>query len=157
MQALLNIDDYVVEDFDIATNEDYKRPQKDEASGMAISFDIKRKGKEPLFMLTLKVDLNKSERSASCGPYRLSLRISGFFSFTESVDEETMHRMIGLNGISILYGLARGAVAQFTATCRHGKFLLPSVNFVELLKEKAEKPEESPSKRARPKRSASRN
>jgi preprotein translocase subunit SecB len=45
--------------------------------------------------------------------------------------------MIGLNGLSILYGVARGVVAQATANCPHGKFILPSVNFIELMKSKA--------------------
>jgi len=46
--------------------------------------------------------------------------------------------MIGLNGLVILYGTARGIVAQATANCLHGKFILPSVNFVELVKKKAQ-------------------
>ena len=35
------------------------------------------------------------------------------------------------------YGLARGEVAQVTSNGMHGKFILPSVNFVELAKAEA--------------------
>lgn len=137
MQSLLNIDDFVVEDFSITTNPDYTRPEKEESDDIGISFDIKRKGNEPFFMLTLQIDLNKSKKAYTCVPYRIALKMSGFFSFAEGTEEEAMNKMIGLNGLSILYGIARGTVAQFTATCSHGKFVLPSMNFVELLKKKA--------------------
>ena len=45
--------------------------------------------------------------------------------------------MIGLNGPAILYGVARGVVAQATANCRYGKFVLPAMNFVKARRRKS--------------------
>ncbi len=137
MQALLNIDDYFVEEFSIRTNPNYKKAEA-EQGGLEISFDIKRKGTEPRFMILMQIDLNKSKKAFSSAAYQISLKISGFFSFVEGTPEETMNKMIGLNGLSILYGVSRGIVAQATANCPHGKFILPSMNFVVLLKKKAQ-------------------
>jgi preprotein translocase subunit SecB len=137
MQALLNIDNYFVEDISIRTNPGYKKA-KAEQGALEISFDIKRKGTEPRFMVLMQVDVNKSKKSFSGAAYQISLKIIGFFSFVEGTAEETMNKMIGLNGLTILYGVSRGIVAQATANCPHGKFILPSVNFVELLKKKAQ-------------------
>jgi len=138
MPALLNIDDFVIDAFAIRSNPEYTKTEPEESGDIGISFDIKRKGEEPLFMISLLIDMNTSKKAFSCAPYQLSMKISGFFSFVEGTDEETINKMIGLNGLSILYGLMRGTVAQFTANCPHGKLVLPSVNFVELLKKKAQ-------------------
>ncbi len=136
MRALLDIDDFFVEELAVKANPEYI----EEASGdnkVSISFDIMRKGEEPLFMISMSIDINKSKKAFSTAPYQLHLKLNGFFSFPEGTEEETIKKMIGLNGLVILYGTARGFVAQATANCLHGKFILPSVNFVELLKRKA--------------------
>ena len=69
-------------------------------------------------------------------PYQIAFKISGFFSFPPDTEEETIQKMVGLNALAVLYGIARGVVAQVTANGPHGKFILPTVNFVEMLKKK---------------------
>jgi len=135
MQSLLNMDEFLVEEFTVRGNPKYKADKVE--SDVKLSFSLKRKGKEPFFMMPMTIDVNKTKKFFSSAPYYIFLRITGFFSFLEGTDEETIKRMIGLNGLAILYGVAMGTVAQATANCLHGKFLLPSVNFVELLKAKA--------------------
>jgi preprotein translocase subunit SecB len=66
------------------------------------------------------------------------LKLTGFFCFVEGTDEEIINKMIGPSGLSILYGVARGVVAQVTGNSWHGKFILPSMNFIELMKGKAQ-------------------
>lgn len=46
--------------------------------------------------------------------------------------------MIAPNGLSMLYGVARGVVANATAMSWHGKFVLPSLNLIEIIKRKSE-------------------
>ncbi len=67
------------------------------------------------------------------------LRITGFFSFAKGTDEQMIEKMIPLNGLAILYGIARGVVAQATANSMHEKFILPTVNLVEATKEQVGK------------------
>jgi len=138
MLAQLNLNDYFIDEFAFAANREH------EAGGASsgthgVDFDIKRSGDTPLdFMITLTVDVNPRDEEFERGEYRIHLKLSGFFSFTEDVSEEMINAMIAHNGLSILYGVARGTVADATATSWHGKFVLPAVNFIELIKQKAE-------------------
>lgn len=134
MQALLNINDYVVEELTVKGNDTYKKPPKELQVQIDIAFNAKRKGKEPLFMITMIIELNKSKQAFANNAYYVYLKINGFFGFPKETDEETMQKMISLNGLVMLYGIARGVVAQVTANGAHGKFVLPAVNFVELIK-----------------------
>lgn len=135
MQSLLNIDDYFVEEIIVKANPNYKT--NDKKSDLKISFGLKRNGKKPMFMLPMKIEVNRSKESFSKSPYYILLEIVGFFSFPKGTDEETMKKMMGLNALVMQYGLARGEVAQVTSNGMHGKFILPSVNFVELAKAEA--------------------
>ncbi|CAH2031686.1 protein-export chaperone SecB [Trichlorobacter ammonificans] len=109
------------------------------SGALNIDFDIKRSGDDPLdFMVTLVVDVNHDDKAFERGDYRIHVKLSGFFSFTEGTDEAMINAMIAQNGLSMLYGVARGTVADATATSWHGKFVLPGVNFIEVIKQKAE-------------------
>ena len=66
----------------------------------------------------------------------VSVVVSGQFSFTEEATEEQKARMFPLNAVSVLFGIARGIVAQATGMCPRGTFLLPPVNVVEAAKRK---------------------
>jgi preprotein translocase subunit SecB len=135
MQALLNINDYVVEELTVKGNGEYQKTAKDQQGQIDIAFNAKRKGKEPLYMITMIIELNKSKQAFANNAYYVYLKINGFFGFPKETDEETMQKMISLNGLVMLYGIARGVVAQATANGAHGKFVLPAVNFVELIKQ----------------------
>lgn len=137
MQALLDINEYFVDELSVRTNHDFSK--KDQSSGgIKVDFDIKRNNTNPLeFMIPMTIAVNSDESNFAIAEYQISLKISGFFGFAEGTDEETINRMIGPSGLAILYGVARGVVAQATGNCWHGKFILPAMNFVELLKEKA--------------------
>jgi preprotein translocase subunit SecB len=134
MQALLNINDYVVEELTVKSNNDFKKSEKEQKGLINIAFNVKRKGKEPVFMISMIIELSKSKEEFSNSPYYIFLKINGFFGFPKETDEETMQKMIGLNGLVMLFGIARGVVAQATANGVHGKFILPGVNFIDLIK-----------------------
>lgn len=133
MQSLLNITDFFVDELKVRINHEYKKSGK-EVADATTSIGIKRKAKEPDFMINMTIELNRSKETFAKAPYYIYLDISGFFSFVDGTDEETISKMIGLNGPVILYGVARGIVAQTTANFRHGKFVLPTVNFLEAMK-----------------------
>jgi preprotein translocase subunit SecB len=136
MQSLLNINDYFVEELRVKTNVAHKEGTSAEEGALETSVGIKRKGKEPHFMIQMKIELNRDKADFDKARYYVYLDISGFFNFAEGTDEETIRKMIGLNGPAILYGVARGVVAQATANCQHGKFVLPAMNFVKALRRK---------------------
>jgi preprotein translocase subunit SecB len=139
MLGLLNFEEYFVEEIYVKAKPKFEKKGRNEGE-IAISFDIKRKDMELRFMIPMEIKLNHSKKDSFNAPYQVILKITGFFSFPKGTDEETIHKMIGLNGLSILYGVARGVIAQATANCPHGKFILPSVNFIELMKSKMKRP-----------------
>lgn len=136
MQALLDIDEYYVRELIVKENPHYK-PKKNYQDKVKVTFNIARKGTSLLFKIDMGVQIGSSSKAIEKGPYYTSLKITGLFRFLKEAEEKTIARMINLNGLSILYGIARGVVAQATANGIHGKFILPSVNFVEILKKKA--------------------
>nr|MDP9360952.1 protein-export chaperone SecB [Acidobacteriota bacterium] len=69
-------------------------------------------------------------------PYSINLDIVGYFLFAAGTSEDLMFRMIYANGASILYGVARGFVGQATGAAKYGQFVLPAVNFVELMRKR---------------------
>lgn len=139
MQSLLNIDEYFVEELRVRANPEYKKAAKDETGEINATVSLKRKGNEPAFMISMRIEINKSKKTFSSSPYYILLDITGFFTFQEGTDEETIKKMIGLNGPVLLYGIARGLVGQATANFRNGKFILPTLNLVEVLKNQQSK------------------
>jgi preprotein translocase subunit SecB len=149
MQSLLNIDEYFVEELRVKINPEYTKDAKEETGEIAVAVSLKRKGKEPAFMISMRLELNKSKNAFSSAPYYILLDITGFFTFQDETDEETINKMIGLNGPVILYGVARGIVGQTTANFRQGKYVLPTLNLVEIMKNQQSK--NVPAKRKRTK------
>lgn len=135
MQSLLNIDDYFIKEIKIKENPEYKKEERYK-SNIKTTLNFKRKARELLFAIHMKIELNKTEEKSSAPPYNIYIDLIGFFSFAEDIDEETAKRMIAINGPVILYGVARGIIANATANFKYGKFVLPTVNFLKMLEHK---------------------
>jgi preprotein translocase subunit SecB len=89
-----------------------------------------------LYMVALVIAVEPSEVRPALDAYHIKIRIEGFFNFKPEADvsQAQKDKLVQLNGSSILMGLARGLVAQATGVSEFGKYLLPAVNFVEILK-----------------------
>jgi preprotein translocase subunit SecB len=147
----LEIREYFVDALAVQRNPSYKDGNAHDGT-LLVDFDIRKAPDAPEFLITMTVDVNKDEAAFRKAPYRIGLAVSGYFGFPKGTDEEIIQKMIGPNGLSILYGIARGTVAQATACSRHGKFILPAVNFIELLREKAQRVATSSKKPRKPKK-----
>lgn len=65
--------------------------------------------------------------------------IEGEFSASKDMDDATFTKMLMVNGVSALYGIARGKLEVITALTYHqGKISFPMINVLEFLKEKQE-------------------
>lgn len=138
MLALLNLVEYFVDELSLVANKEMV-PGENLPVELDVDFDISRNSANPCeFYVSLMVNLNQSEKAFRGNCYKVSLKLSGFFRFDEVVNEENISAMISHNGLAMLYGIARATIAQATATSWHGKYLIPGVNFVELIKQKAE-------------------
>jgi len=138
MQAQLNLNDYYIDEFSFVANRDHV-PSETVCGTIDVDFEISRNADKPLdFMIYLRVDVNPREEDFQKCDYRIHLKLTGFFSFAEGTTEDRISNMIAPNGLSMLYGVARGFVGNATATSWHGKFVLSSLNLNEMIKRKAE-------------------
>lgn len=138
MQAMLNLDDYFLDEILVRTNKDYVESEKLNGT-IAVDFNIRQAEASKLhYFISMVINVNKEKESFHKSNYNVLLKIDGYFSFSEGTDEDTVKRMIAPNGLSILYGVARGVVAQATANGRFGKLVLPALNINEVIKRKIE-------------------
>lgn len=139
LQPPLDIQVYHIEELAFRALQEYDSEQ-DSSSVIEVDFDIDRDEEDPnAFRIVMRIKLAENGYTAEENPpYMISLVIVGYFSFAKGTAEDIMQRMINLNGTSILYGIARGLVGQATGASKHGQFVLPAVNFVALIKARAE-------------------
>jgi preprotein translocase subunit SecB len=89
-------------------------------------YDVARHATEKhLFRLAFR--LAAKSKTPTPVDYSLDCEIVGFFRFPEESAEETMQRMVRLNGCTILYGILRGQLANITGSFPRQKLLLPTV------------------------------
>lgn len=90
------------------------------------------------FRVSLGVVFTPKEGEA-CRFDVIRVELVGLFHLPDDFDEEMVQRLVPLNCLAILYGIARGVVAQSTGMMPGGAFMLPPVNFVEAVKQKKTK------------------
>lgn len=138
MQAQLNLGDYYLDEFSFDANREHV-PSQTRCGTLDLDFDINRNADNPLdFMISMTVDINSLKEDFEKCDYCIHLKLTGFFSFADGTSEDTISRMIAPSGLAMLYGVARGVVADATAISWHGKFVLPSMNLIEVIRRKSE-------------------
>lgn len=146
----LQLRDYYVESLHVEANKSFKANEnKPHESTLLVDFDFLKRDDGPLFRIDLDVKINPTEESFRDAPYRIHIRTQTYLDFDPSTPKSEIARMIGPNGLAMAYSIARGIVGQATGTSLHGKFLLPTVNFVELIKAKAKRSTTLPSAKKR--------
>jgi preprotein translocase subunit SecB len=142
MIADLQLDNFLVDELTCRIDANQKKPA--EKFLFAFDFDIKSHNADPnKLLVSLEVDLNKGRAFKTHGGYQIHLHMLGWFSFGEGIDKDTKTRMAYTNATSILYGVARGIVAQITGGLGRDRVLLPAVNMQEIAKQKAQKKQKS--------------
>lgn len=80
----------------------------------------------------LSVEFKSAENKAAA--YEGRVHCEGYFTVVDAEMPEDRHRkLVAVNAPTILYSMARDIVATITGRGRHGKFLLPSVSFIDQL------------------------
>ena len=135
----LQLRDYFVETLHIDTNLDYAAPDANSfESKVGVEFGFKKRGEEPIFRIDLEVKVNPTDESFAQAPYRIEIKTQTVFEFEHSFPENEIPNLLGPNGLAMAYSIVRGIVGQATGSSLHGKFILPTLNFVDLLKTKIE-------------------
>lgn len=138
--AQLQLRDYVLLYLLIEANPNFKSSENEGREGdIGFKFDFKKNPEEPIFLVELEILLNQKEEMFNQQPYRIKVRLQTFLEFDKSFPEKDIHNLLGPNGLAMTYSIARGIVGQATGTSLHGKFILPTMNFIEVLKEQSKK------------------
>ncbi len=133
----MQLRDYVLLGLHLQANTEFDGSKNKPYEGqIGINFDFKKQELEPVFRIDLQVDINSSEEAFKRAPYRIRIALQAFVEFDKSISEDKISTLLGPNGLAMTYAIARGIVGQATGTSLHGKFLLPTVNFIELLEKK---------------------
>jgi len=135
MFSQLNINKYFIEELTIKKNPKFSKENSVEGE-IFVDFDIYKNSNNPL---VYKIPMIISVRAYPNSPYGIDTRIIGIFSYQEGTNRAYIEKTINLNAPSILYGIIRGVICEITANFENGKFILPAVNFIEILKNKVSK------------------
>lgn len=66
----------------------------------------------------------------------IAVSLLGVFAFADDATDDDKAKLFPVNAVSILFGLARGVIAQATGMCPAGSFMLPPVNVVAAAKKR---------------------
>jgi preprotein translocase subunit SecB len=108
------------------------------ASDFQLGFDFDVEEVEPTaFRVLLGVHATRPDGPAAQSLQRIEVVLEGRFSVPLDTPEETVRQLVPLNCFAMLYGVARGIVAQATGLTADGCVWLPSVNFLAILQNAA--------------------
>ena len=137
MKARLQLKDYWLEDLQWSPIEPPAASQDaDDSILPKLRLSVHQKEDSSEYLCELQIFLTKGQALKAGAPYQFRLQLLGQFEFLEGTSTETQHRMIHVNGSSILYGVARGVLAEATSQARAGKYILPAINLIELLEKR---------------------
>ena len=101
------------------------------------SFDMMERKDPKLYRINLDLSINGKDEDFANRAYRIHVVVYVIYGFDLKMPKEDIDKLLGPNGLAMAYSIARGVLANATGSSLHGKYILPTVNFVELLKEKA--------------------
>ncbi len=136
----LDIQRYHVEELVFRALREYD-PSYKTASAIDVDFDVQQDEVSTRdYRISMRIQLAANGYTAEeNAPYTVDMTIIGYFTFTEGTTEDVSQKMIYINGPAILFGIARGIMGQATGASKHGQFVLPTVNFVEIEKARLER------------------
>lgn len=137
----LQLRDYHVLDFHLNVNDKFKKIKQNSLKEN-ILFDYsfqKHQSKDNWFRIILYIETNTTNVIRQKTPYSIKLSIGGIFELEASFPDELKKKILLPNGIAMTYSIARGMVAEVTSASINGKYILPTINFIEVIKRKLNK------------------
>lgn len=131
-QPLLNFLDYKPARLKIEPVVAYRPDQRQEAQ-IETTFSVARADADPQrFGLVLSCRFYTATDDQNL-PYETEFALLGEFWSLQELREGAIPARVANNALMLLYGVARGIVGQATAGGVHGRFVLPTVVFDELV------------------------
>ncbi|MCD4785382.1 MAG: protein-export chaperone SecB [Candidatus Eremiobacteraeota bacterium] len=140
MLSMMQLDDYRLLHLLIDANENYSsdvtRQVKFETD---FDFEVYKSTDGQTFKISLSIRIKPVRNRKHCSYKKIEIKLEGIFSFPPGTEDKIIEKLVPFNCLAILHGLARGIVSSVTGNTQGGKFLLPIMNFVEKINEKAKK------------------
>src|SRR5438045_7375498 len=124
MLPLINVNEYLLHSLTFLPREDYK-PEEPVKCQVETGFRADRDpSHDRRFGIRLSLRYHSEHMAEANLPYGLTIVVEGYFEYPFAFEGPVPKNLI-LNALMILYGIARGVVAQLTAAAVNGKFVLP--------------------------------
>ncbi len=140
--AIMQCKSYFVQDILVEANVEYT-PSSNSDSRDDIKFDYAI-GKNPellSFMITLSLEINSLKTKFKDSRYHLKLTLLSVFDFPPDTNLEEIKAKLEPNGLAMSYSIARGIIGDVTANALHGRYILPTVNFMKVIEQNHKKKE----------------
>lgn len=138
-QPVVQLDDFGLTDLRVHWEADADEGQQ-AISNLTVAYTVRTLSADPTkYRLTMTV---KEQRRIKQGDLLSSVEatILGFFSFPDGTTTDEREKRIRLNGLTMLYGALRGALATVRGIFPPNfRYVLPSVNMLEVIKNVEEK------------------
>ena len=122
----IRFDNYYLDNITLETKrEPFEEPKFDFNPAIAFDEDDKVGG--------LKVQFSIEDRATS-----LKGECFAFFSYDENLTKDDASSLIAHNGLTILFPYLRSAITNFTTAANVNPIIIPTINILELIKEKLE-------------------
>jgi preprotein translocase subunit SecB len=126
----------------IDANENYKLYKDSEAEyDIRTDFDVLKVSGKQLFRVPLTFHIAAKAHNSGCRIKRLDVKVEGIFVLPEDMAGDMVQRLVPFNCLAILYSLSRGLILSITGNIPGGAFLLPTLDFTSIIKEKILKEE----------------
>ena len=130
---------YAVDKIMVEPNTSDVQLPDDHSDDLFIDFNVLKQENEKSFLIELFIDVNKSAKAFKGSRYRIFLKLLSVFDFSLDTPREEITKLLIPNGLAMAYSTSRGIIGELTANSINGKYILPSVNFMELIKNKSRK------------------
>ena len=123
----------------VESNDDYD-PEADEGGPVPPDTEIyvEQGDGDDLWYVTMTVRVDSDcdlGRPWETVPYSIQIMVASAFQITEELEEEKHFWLTHMNAPAILYGLARAEIARLTAMNRFGRFVLPTIDLIEMVRQ----------------------
>ncbi len=143
MIAHVQLEHYRLQRLIIEFNEQWldleiQEPETTEAYILTPGFDVYESGGPDSFGVMLSIDCAPARNHQPARFDCIAVTVWGIFALSEEAPEEHKTQLSWYNPIAMLHGIARGTILHATGTCVGGPFVLPAINYIELIREKLE-------------------
>jgi len=103
-----------------------------------VELTILDENKDDPRQFSLKFRIALENEKGKLAPYDLDIEVAGVFSIISNMPVENREDFVKVNGCAVLYGAIRDQVLTLTSRSARGSLMLPTVNFLDYLRNEKE-------------------